>query len=88
MGRLAEMIVGFALALDLSTLAAVASGQFATAHERLGRNHPTHGLKEGDLNKELFAMIVGSRGEVTDWTPFNVCRCSVHKAYDCNTHVY
>ena len=77
-GRFAEMIVGFALGLDLSTLAAVASGQFATAHEKLGRNHPTHGLREEDLSKELFAKIVGSRGEVTDWTPFNVCTSNVY----------
>ena len=71
-GRLAEIIAGFALGLDLSTMAAIATGQFATAHEKLGRNHPTHGLKNEHLSKELFAKIVGSRGEVTDWTPFNV----------------
>ena len=38
--RFAEIIAGFALALDLSTLAAVAGGQFAAAHERMGRNRP------------------------------------------------
>lgn len=39
--RLAEIIAGFCLALDLSTLSAVASDEFANAHERLGRNRPT-----------------------------------------------
>jgi hydroxymethylglutaryl-CoA reductase (NADPH) len=36
--RFAEIVAGFALALDLSTLAAVVSGQFADAHQRLGRS--------------------------------------------------
>lgn len=35
--RFAEIVAGFALALDVSTLAAVVSGQFADAHRRLGR---------------------------------------------------
>ncbi|MBF6176580.1 hydroxymethylglutaryl-CoA reductase [Nocardia blacklockiae] len=38
--RLAEIIAGFALALNISTMAAVTAGQFVDAHERLGRNHP------------------------------------------------
>lgn len=39
--KLAEILAGFCLALDLSTLSAVASDEFANAHERLGRNRPT-----------------------------------------------
>ena len=70
--RLAEVIAGFALSLDLSTLAAIASGQFATAHERLGRNRPTHGLKDSHLNNELFAAITGSRGKLLSWEAFQV----------------
>ncbi|MGG2464095.1 hydroxymethylglutaryl-CoA reductase [Streptomyces sp. RGM 3693] len=38
--RLAEIIAGFALALDLSTVSAAVSGHFASSHERLGRNRP------------------------------------------------
>ena len=38
--RFAEMIAGFALALEISTFAAIVGGQFAAAHERLGRNKP------------------------------------------------
>ena len=72
MRRLAEIIVGFALGLDLSTLAAVASGQFATAHEKLGRNRPTHGLKDEHLDREFFAMVLGSRGRVVDWSRWSV----------------
>lgn len=36
----AKLIVGFAMSLDISTCAAIASGQFAQAHEKLGRNKP------------------------------------------------
>ena len=34
--RLAEIVAGFCLALDFSTASAMASGQFAAAHDRLG----------------------------------------------------
>lgn len=54
-----EIISGYCLGLELSTLSALASGQFASAHEKLGRNRPTHGLKEEHLNKELFSNISG-----------------------------
>jgi NADP-dependent 3-hydroxy-3-methylglutaryl-CoA reductase len=36
--RFAEIVAGFALALDISTTAAMASGQFVDAHQRLGRS--------------------------------------------------
>ncbi|WP_277760831.1 hydroxymethylglutaryl-CoA reductase [Pseudomonas sp. A34-9] len=36
----AEVIAGFCLALELSTLSALAADEFANAHERLGRNRP------------------------------------------------
>jgi len=36
----AEVIAGFCLALELSTLSALAADEFASAHERLGRNRP------------------------------------------------
>lgn len=53
--RLAEIIAGFCLALDLSTMAAISTGEFATAHERLGRNRPVEPLGERDLVPALFA---------------------------------
>ncbi len=52
--KLAEIIAGFCLALDISTLSAIAADQFARAHERLGRNRPVNYLKLGDLNAEFF----------------------------------
>ena len=72
MRRLVEIIAGFALALDISTLASIASGHFASAHERLGRNRPEHGLREVHLNKEFFSKVVGSRGTLVDWKPMKV----------------
>jgi hydroxymethylglutaryl-CoA reductase (NADPH) len=53
-GRFAEIIAGFCLALDLSTLSAIASGQFATAHEKLGRNRPTEWFTKKDLDRHFF----------------------------------
>lgn len=56
--RLGEIICGFALALDLSTQAAVAGGQFADAHERLGRNRPVRWLRSGDLSPALLEPML------------------------------
>lgn len=52
--RLAEIIAGFSLALDLSTLAAIAGGQFVAAHERLGRNRPIQSFTTQDLIPDFF----------------------------------
>lgn len=56
--RLAEIIAGFALALDMSTVAAVVSGQFAQAHQRLGRGRRVEWLREGDLNTALLQPLL------------------------------
>ena len=62
--RFAEIIAGFCLALDLSTLSAIASGQFATAHEKLGRNRPVRFFRKDELNAGFFAK--GLREELGD----------------------
>ena len=72
MNRLCELIAGYTLSLEVSTLSALASGQFASAHEKLGRNHPTLGFKERDFNEEFFLRIVGPRMKLLDMTPFEV----------------
>lgn len=38
--RFAEMIAAFAMALEISTSAAIVAGHFTEAHDRLGRNRP------------------------------------------------
>jgi NADP-dependent 3-hydroxy-3-methylglutaryl-CoA reductase len=52
--RLAEIVAGFCLGLDLSTIAAVASNEFASAHERLGRNRPVHHFSVDRLTADFF----------------------------------
>jgi len=48
--RFAKLIAGFALSLEISTLAALASGQFARAHQKLGKNKLINWLLKSDLN--------------------------------------
>ncbi|WP_244373411.1 hypothetical protein [Streptomyces griseorubiginosus] len=57
-GRFAEIVAGFALALDVSTLAAVVSGQFADAHRRLGRARRVDWLRPGDLDVALLQPVL------------------------------
>jgi NADP-dependent 3-hydroxy-3-methylglutaryl-CoA reductase len=52
--KLAEIIAGFALALDLSTMCAIGGGQFVRAHERLGRNRPVSWFSLEDLTPGFF----------------------------------
>lgn len=73
--RFGEIIAAFTLGLELSTLSAIAGGQFATAHERLGRNHPTHGLKDEHLNEFFFRDVLGDIGTFVSVTPFAVSDC-------------
>ena len=47
----------------MSTLSAIASGQFASAHEKLGRNRPVDTLKQGDLNADFFQRIMREQFE-------------------------
>ncbi|MFL1899571.1 phosphotransferase [Streptomyces tauricus] len=56
--RFAEIVAGFALALDLSTMAAVVSGQFAQAHQRLGRARRVDWLEAGDLGVALLQPVL------------------------------
>ncbi len=52
--RLAEIIAGFCLALDLSSACAIASGQFVSAHDRLGRNRPVRWFDRSELDAGFF----------------------------------
>lgn len=53
--RFASLIAGFALALEISTYAAIVSGQFAKAHEKLGRNKPVRWLLKSEIDRTLVA---------------------------------
>ena len=52
--RLAEIVAGYCLALELSTLAALATGEFASAHARLGRNRPVQQVGGDGLPPAFF----------------------------------
>ena len=59
--RFASLIAGFTLALEISTYAAVVSGQFAKAHEKLGRNRPVQWLLKSEIDKKFVeASLNGS----------------------------
>ncbi|MHB1277720.1 MAG: phosphotransferase [Bacteroidia bacterium] len=47
--RFAGLIAGFALALEISTFSAIVGGQFAKAHEKLGRNKPVNWLTKAEI---------------------------------------
>ncbi|MEM6348701.1 MAG: phosphotransferase [Bacteroidota bacterium] len=48
--RFAQLIAGFALSLEISTYAAIVSGEFAKAHEKLGRNKPVDWLTRSEID--------------------------------------
>lgn len=48
--RFAKLIAGFALSLEISTYSAIVSGEFAKAHEKLGRNKPNKWLLKNEVN--------------------------------------
>ncbi|MGW7531290.1 phosphotransferase [Amycolatopsis sp. NPDC054798] len=56
--RLAEIVAGFALSLDLSTAAALVAGQFASAHERLGRSRPVDWFRLDELDARRFTSAL------------------------------
>lgn len=58
--RLAEVIAGYALALDLSTMSAIAAGHFAIAHERMGRSQRERDFRLGELTPEFFQRLPGA----------------------------
>ncbi|MES2766634.1 MAG: phosphotransferase [Bacteroidota bacterium] len=51
--RFAQLIAGFALSLEISTYAAIVSGQFAKAHEKLGRNKPVNWLLKAEIDRKF-----------------------------------
>ncbi len=58
--RLAKIIAGFALSLELSTLAAIVSGQFARAHQKLGRNKPVNWLLRSEIDRDYIARHIAN----------------------------
>ena len=59
--RFAKLICGYSLALEVSTAAALVSGQFAIAHERLGRNKGVKHLDEKTIQDFLKNHVLWDR---------------------------
>lgn len=68
--RFAQLIAAFALSLEISTYAAIVSGEFAKAHEKLGRNKPVRWLTKSELNEALVNTIL--KRESADLYPLSV----------------
>ena len=51
--RFAQVIAGYALALEISTFGAIVSGQFAKSHEKLSRNKPVDWLVRSEITTEF-----------------------------------
>lgn len=56
--RFAKLIAGFALALEISTFGAIVGGQFAKAHEKLGRNKPVNWLIKGEIKRDFVSNFL------------------------------
>ena len=56
--RFASLIAGFVLGLELSTYAAMVSGEFAKAHEKLGRNKPVDWLQWKEVDQVFIQEII------------------------------
>ena len=58
--RFASLIAGFTLGLELSTYSAMVSGEFAKAHEKLGRNKPVEWLQWQEIDANFIKSILPS----------------------------
>jgi hydroxymethylglutaryl-CoA reductase (NADPH) len=56
--KLSKTIAGFALSLEISTLAAIVSGQFAKAHQKLGRNKPVNWLLRSEIDQHYISRHI------------------------------
>ncbi|KJE95848.1 hydroxymethylglutaryl-coenzyme A reductase [Capsaspora owczarzaki ATCC 30864] len=70
--RFAEILACYCLALDLSTSTAICSGQFASSHEKLGRNRPEFGFKREYLTDDFFGQVIKREGKLAKWSELPV----------------
>ena len=59
--RFAQLIAGFALSLEISTYSAIVSGEFAKAHEKLGRNKPVYRLLKSEINTKFIQKCLNNK---------------------------
>jgi len=58
--RFAKLIAGFTLGLEISTFAAIVSGEFAKSHEKLGRNKPVKWLLRSELTSNFIKSCLNT----------------------------
>lgn len=63
--RFAKLICGFALGLEISTYSAIVSGEFAKAHEKLGRNKLKNWLTRSELSSKFLQTIISETNKKT-----------------------
>jgi hypothetical protein len=61
--RFAEIIGASCLSLALSTMAAIYTNEFVSAHEKLGRNRPTNKLAKSEIKEAFFEDILFDKSE-------------------------
>lgn len=61
--KLAEIIAAACLSLDISTGAALTANEFASAHDRMGRNRPVRYLSKAELTPEFFTALLHDKGK-------------------------
>ncbi|WP_223548463.1 phosphotransferase [Aestuariivivens sp. NBU2969] len=69
--RFAKLIAGFALSIEISTLAAIVSGQFARAHQKLGRNKPIKWLLRSEVDADFIKTNIPYFSAKIDYVNFN-----------------
>lgn len=69
--RFAKLIAGFALSIEISTLAAIVSGQFARAHQKLGRNKPIKWLLRSEVDADFIKTNIPFFSAKIDYVNFN-----------------
>ena len=66
--RFAKLIAGFALGLEISTYAAIVSGEFAKAHEKLGRNKPIQWLLKSELTTTFLSKVANETNSTNPYS--------------------
>jgi thiamine kinase-like enzyme len=61
--KFAEIIAASCLALDLSTMCAILSNEFVSAHEKLGRTRKSSRITRGELDKNFLGTVAERKRE-------------------------
>jgi len=71
--RFAKLIAGFALSLEISTYSAIVSGEFAKAHEKLGRNKPVDWLTKSEITEKFVRNALNGKIKGSEIISVSLC---------------